>query len=1057
MKLFITIICLLCCYLPANAQTRPSALSGTVSYGQPASPLSNCTLLFSRSGKTTTTNSLGQFSLLFDGSPDTLMISHIGFASSLIVVSPNMASSPLNVQLTPVTTNLEDVTVSTGYQSVAKERATGSFVLVNNELLNRRVSTNIIDRLQGIVSGLAFNKSDARGTESLSIRGRSTITSDASILIVVDNFPYEGALENINPNDVESITVLKDAAAASIWGARAGNGVIVITTKKGRFNQKTMVDINSSISVGTKPDQFYVPKMKTTEVIDIEKMLFDKGYYNSLLTNTTMSPVVSPVVEILQQQKLGTLSPAQATAQIDALRAVDNRTDLDRYAYHQSVGQQYALHLSGGSAAVAYAVSGGYNRDFGQLGQQNERISLLSRTTAALTSKLQVNTSFSFVQSNAADIIYPSAASIYPYERLANDNGNSLRNVRGYRNVFIEQQQQKGFLNGSYYPLDDARLNDNTTRITDIRLAVGSKYQLFKWASAEFNYQFQKQSSQNQDLMAEASYEARDLINQYTQVNLVTGAITGRAIPIGSILDVANVFSAAHNGRAQLNINHTLGRHRISFIGGGEVRQIRAGNNRIRYYGYDPEILTTRTVNFDSSYLLFPFGYNSRIPGAPGAGSATLDRYFSLFANAAYTWQNRYTLSGSVRKDASNYFGVATNQRGVPLWSAGGKWDVSRETFYKLKWLPLLALRLTYGYSGNINKSLTAYTTAYSGTNSLNMPFFGIQTPPNANLRWERVKMLNAAIDFRTRNSRLDGSAEVYYKKGLDLIGTGPLDPTSGLSTFKGNIADMEGKGVDLTLNTINLKGAVSWTTHLLCSYAADKVTGYSVVPDVGSVLANVTISPVIGNPVFGIYSYYWAGLDPLTGDPQGYVNKEVSKNYTTLLAPGIAGLKYHGFARPVFFGSLRNHVSWKGLSISANIIYKLKYYFRRKSIDYTALYNTLTTHPDYSNRWQVHGDEKRTQVPSLVYPSVSNRDQFYSRSEILVEKGDHIRLQDIGINYDMSALVKNRFHIRHLEIYGYLNNLGIIWKANKAGIDPDYQQVAPIVSTFSFGIRAGF
>ncbi|MES2773881.1 MAG: SusC/RagA family TonB-linked outer membrane protein [Bacteroidota bacterium] len=1052
----LSLFCALAYWIPVSAQTLPKPVTGTVINSQTRLPVEQCTVTGKVSGVATITNKQGWFSL--PASPtDTLVISHIGYATKLQAVVTDGSQQPLLIQLTELNTELEAVTVNTGYQAVAKERATGSFVVLNNDLVNRRVSTNIIDRLQGVASGVAFNKSDSKGTDEISIRGRSTIFSNATALVVVDNFPYEGSLSNINPNDVESITILRDAAAASIWGARAANGVIVITTKKGRFNQKAVLDINSSFSVGTKPDVFYVPKMQTTDIIDIEKMLFDKGYYNSVLNNTTTYPAVSPVVEILQLRKTGAITQAEADQQVDALRGIDNRNDLTNLAYRPSTSQQYALNLSGGSQGVAYFVSGGYNRDLGSLAQVNERISLLSRTSFSPVANLQLNSSISFIQTNAAEGIYPGSASVYPYERMADDNGNSLPATRSYRKGFISQLQQRGFQDWSSYSLADAKLTDNTTKTNEIRLALGGRYQLVKWASLEFNYQYQQQAAATRNYQAQQSYFVRDLVNQYTQFNATTGLVTARPIPLGGILDKAHSESVANNGRLQVNINHTSGRHRLSVIAGGEIRQVRSESNSLRLYGYDPLIITNKTVNYDSSYLTFPFGSRSKIPNAPSAGTEFLDRYLSGFANGSYTYNNRYTISGSVRKDASNYFGVAANQRAVPLWSAGAKWDIDKESFYKLRWLPLLSLRMTYGYNGNINKSLTAYTTALSGTNNFNLPNALIINPPNASLRWERVQMVNMAIDFRSRNNRVEGSLEWYVKKGLDLIGSGGIDPTSGVARFTGNVASMRGTGGDLQLNTLNTTGAVAWRTNILVSYNTDKVTDYQLVPTAGAMVSGATISPLVGSPVFSVYSFNWAGLDPATGDPQGYINKQVSKDYTKLVAPALTDIQYHGSARPLFFGSFRNSISWAGLSLSANITYKLGYYFRRKGLEYNTLFASLTTHSDYYKRWQKPGDELTTQVPSLIYPVVNNRDVFYSRSEAMTEKGDHIRLQDIGLNYNMDKFVQKRLHFRHLEAYVYINNCGILWRANKNGIDPDHQQVAPPGIHYSFGLRAGF
>jgi TonB-dependent SusC/RagA subfamily outer membrane receptor len=211
----------------------------------------------------------------------------------------------------PVIGQLEGVVVNTGYQSIPKERATGSFVQIDRALLNRRISPDIISRLEGVASGLSFNANiPTQSKESpFSIRGRSTITANTQPLIVLDNFPYDGDLNSINPNNIESITLLKDAAAASIWGARAGNGVIVINTRKGGLNRPLSVELVTNYTFSKKPDLFYNPNfLNASSYIDFEQYLFSLGSYDADLNNTTTRPPLSPAVELMARKRAGLIS-----------------------------------------------------------------------------------------------------------------------------------------------------------------------------------------------------------------------------------------------------------------------------------------------------------------------------------------------------------------------------------------------------------------------------------------------------------------------------------------------------------------------------------------------------------------------------------------------------------------------------------------------------------------------------------------------------------------------------------------------------------------------------
>jgi hypothetical protein len=412
-------------------------------------------------------------------------------------------------------------------------------------------------------------------------------------------------------------------------------------------------------------------------------------------------------------------------------------------------------------------------------------------------------------------------------------------------------------------------------------------------------------------------------------------------------------------------------------------------------------------------------------------------------------------LSGRI--DQSNLFGVKTNQKGVPLWSAGAAWNINQEKYYTSEWLPFLKLRVTYGYNGNVYKGISAYTTArYNGNNgSTQLPYAQVINPPNPELRWEKFQMVNMGIDFGFKGDRLSGSVDFFQKKGIDLIGVSLFAPSSGISTFRGNYAGTKGKGVDLTLNSKNTNGDFTWRTNLLFSYIQDKVTGYNVEP---TGLPGVGV-PVLNRPLYGIYSYAWAGLDPLTGDPQGYLNGKLSKDYTTILSTAnINNSMYNGSARPTIFGSLRNTITWKNISLSANISYRFNYYFRKQSVNYTNVLNSKIDHGDFDLRWQKQGDEKFTNVPSLPESVNSSRDNFYAGSSVLVGKADNIRLQDVRISYDLPGNSVRNLPVKHIQFFAYANNLGMIWKADKGKIDPDYANAvyAP-VRTIAAGIKADF
>jgi len=430
------------------------------------------------------------------------------------------------------------------------------------------------------------------------------------------------------------------------------------------------------------------------------------------------------------------------------------------------------------------------------------------------------------------------------------------------------------------------------------------------------------------------------------------------------------------------------------------------------------------------------------------------------------------TLSG--RKDGANIFGVNTNDKITPLWSAGLGWTISNEKFYHLPWLPFLKTRITYGYNGNVYNASAYLTARYSSSYTTGAQFATITSPPNPDLRWEKIKNINLGIDFSALNNIVNGTIEFYQKKGLDLVESAPLAPSSGFTNFKGNAAGTLTKGIDISVNTTNINRSFKWNTTFLFSFLKDKVTRFDQIYTPGSLVGKVAPSTVEatglfavpGKPLYGIYSYKWGGLDPATGDPLGYLNGKLSKDYLDIIKnTSIDSLIFHGSSRPTFYGGLRNSFSWKSFSISCNIIYKLGYYFRQSStsLNYGEVISGSFVNADYANRWQKPGDEKNTNVPSVLYPGDPNRNDFYHGSEVLVQKGDHIRLQDISFSYNLDKNDWHQLPFLHLQLYVYASNLGIIWRANKAGIDPDfldngsYGRIYPNPKSFSIGLKAGF
>ena len=1039
--------------LVVNEQGEPIA-AATVSVGRSSPALG------------TMTDEEGRFRLRLPERGMSLVISCIGYENRTYVVTD---SPHVRIGLRGTVNELGNVVVSDGFEDMPRERATGSFEKVGRDLMGRRTSPSILDRLDGVTSSFLTNVNVVPGTNqsAFTIRGRSTIFSNPAPLVVVDNFPYNGDLTNINPEDVESVTVLKDAAAASIWGTRAANGVLVIRMKQGKYSQAPRLAFTTSLAIGQRPNIYYTPVLSSSDYIDVEEYLFKQKYYDDQLNNLS-HPALPPVVDILFKQQQGILSAAQAASQIDALRRQDVRQDLDRYFYRTSLNQQYWLGCSGGGTSNRYYLSAGLDRDMTNLvGNRYNRITLTGTNTYMLVpQKLEFDLGMAFASSLSYNNNTASSSHVYPYARLVDAQGNALAISYNLSQSYIDTAGGGQLLDWNYRPLDELRNANNITKVNDYRLLTGFHYTFLPGLQGYALYQYSRDVSDLQVLQDIQTYYTRNLINEFTQID-PTGQVT-RPVPLGDIFDELVNLYQAHNGRLQVSYDHSfLGGHELHLLSGAEIQAVEGRIRMNRLYGYNPLSQSSLPVaSYTISYPQYSSpGSSAQIPALDN-NAASSDHYLSYYLNGSYRLHQRYTATVSGRVDESNLFGVNTNKKVIPLWSAGLAWEVSKEQFYRVDWLPYVKLRATSGFNGNVYKSLSGNTTAAASTavsidvayrNLYGASYADIINPPNPNLTWEKVHVVNVGLDFASKGKTVEGSVEYYNKSGQGLIAPTSVDPTTGNTQYTGNAANMVTHGVDLTLRTSIRVGAVRWNTATLFNYVQDKVTRYLVRPGtISSFFSSGTINPLAGKPLYVVYALPWAGLDPQTGDPQGGSAGHPSKDYAALLGSSdFSTMLYKGPVSPPFFGSWRNDLLWRRWGISVNVVYKFGDYFRRTSIQYAALFNGSSFgHPDYTQRWQTTGDEKHTYVPSMVYPANVTRDAFYQNAAVLVEKGDLIRLQDVYLYYELPKKAIPKWSVQSVRLYLYANNIALLWRANRQGIDPDAILSIPTPRTLAVGLK---
>jgi len=1050
-------------------------------FGERGEPLDGVTILIKTERRGAYTMNGGVFTIRDVPSNAVLQVSSVGYESQEI--KPGFGK-PMTIWMKIKVNQIQnaEVTYSTGYQNVPKERSTGSFVQISGEELNRQVGQDGLKKLFTITSGMLYSPNTA---SKIQIRGLSTINAVTNPLIVVDGFPYEGQgqqgdisglLTELNPNDIASVTVLKDAAAASIWGIRAANGVIVITTKKGSFNKKPSISLNSSVTIGAKPNIDYIKTISSADEIAFEESQFNKGVYNSYddsYPGINYYPVLPNVAELLLAVRAHKITQAQADAQISAYEQHSVRDDIKKYILRNSVAQQHHVSFSGGNAGYSYYASVGYDQNNGGTtnakGDAFSRYTLNFNNTYRPVQNLELTGTISYTQDKAYgnslgwQSFMPMGNYITPYTMLADTHGNPLAIPYINRLALQDTARTPGLLDWHYRPLAEQKYYDKVSNEYHVRFGGIAKYTIIRGLSAVVNYQYEKLLFSNYNNQSDSSYTVKNIINTYTLRNPPAGTQPNQ-VPIGNIYAFNNTNQTIWGIRGSLNFNRSFGDHEIDAIAGAERRQNSSTGNSGTLYGYDPTNLTSKPVNTGTNLLTYQ-GASQSI-GSPTGISGSINRYGSYFANAAYTYKGRYTVSGSARADQSNYFGVKAQDRIQPLWSTGVAWDISRETFYKVNWLPYLKIRATYGYNGNLptlasgGTGTTAYPTAVYTNGAVVSPSLitaTVTSPNNPQLTFEKVRVVNLAVEAASKNRRISGSLDFYFKKGEDLIGPITTDATTGWLSYSGNNATIKGHGFDLTINTRNIEGRdFKWHTDFNLSFNTDKVISYKLpITSISSYFADNSV--VVGRSLYKIFAYRWAGLDS-AGNPQIFINGKASsyRNYNTAK---LSDLRYIGPDVPHYYGSVMNTFFYKRWSLSANVYYKMGFYFRRPSFTGSSLFNSWGGLGDYAQRWQKPGDEKITNVPSLGTGADGNKDQVYLNSDILVTKGDYIRLQDLRLNYDLTKSMSPKWPFASTQVFLYMNNVVLIWKANKYGIDPDFYQSSsvPLPRTISAGINVNF
>jgi len=1019
--------------------------------------------------------------------PDAILVfTYVGYEKLEL---PFDGNPDMSIKLNVFVRLLEDVNVvvSNGYQNLPKDRATGSFGYLDSKTLDQTLSPSILDKIRGQVAGLLVDTRTPDGTFTyrnnsaqnvIRIHGVSTYNTDESArspLIVVDGFPTELPLSSFNPDDIADISFLKDAAASSIWGARASNGVIVLRTKRGKTQKQLSVNFSSTFSIAGKPRLNYLPLMNSAQLIDFEKEMIDKGFETDQYSQTFGYPLSDAAEWIFAAQR-GTATTVQKDSALAVLSSRNSGYDqVQKYLLRPALFSQHAISVSGGTENARHYLSASYANELPNTkGNSSDRITVLANNDFKFLDRFTLTTGINmswFKDKNngiGLTALTGSTNKLLPYDQIVNDQGQRVQKYYSFYSGYVKTLDTQGYLPWTYNALDELDNADNTTNENNYQFSAGLNTKIIRGLTADVLYRYEGSNNLTENNYNINTYTARNTVNYYTYYDPTTQALS-YGIPMGGMLNTTNYTTRGYSLRGQLNFARSFaGIHDVTVLAGAEQRKVRAISRNANYYGFTDQSQSFQPVNnyVSPGYLQTVYGYPQYFQQG-GSLSDLEQRFLSYYANGAYTFLSRYTASGSIRLDDFNYFGRNSNNNPRPLWSAGLAWVLSREPLLKqVKWIDNLKLRATYGYNGNIRRDVFPYTSVSlaSSVNSItNQPSAYVANPSDPNLNWEKTRIVNFGLDFAFLRNRLSGTVELYTKKGTDLIYSVPINPTNGFTNIYKNAANLNGNGFDITLNgklieqkNFDLVATINFAYNRNIVKDSRFTTNTSV---------STTGSPLTGYPLDYLFAYRWAGLDSI-GRSKVYAADGKTVYYAGDYISDRKDLKYMGQTTPRYFGGFQLAARYRSFQLTVNTSYKLGYVLARE---------TLTGYPtskfyfpgtpldgEIAKRWRNPGDEKITNIPGLssdftAYNSLNR----YQQADINVINANHIRMEQVSLNYTLPDKLFNNAIIKGITAGASVRNLGVIlW--NKQGIDPDYQPNAstgmlPPAKSFLFTVNARF
>lgn len=1076
-------------------------ISGVVKDDQ-GNPLPGASVTVKEIRKGTTTDAEGRFSMIVPKGSN-LQISYVAMATRQVRVEKN---ATLTIVLES-SASLGEVVV-TGYNQTTTRRTTGSITVVDGEELKNKPLQSVDKLLQGKVAGLAVSSVSGRPGQasSIRIRGTNTITGNAEPLWVVDGVPlqkdipklsssqiragdfntiFSGGVAGINPNDIASVTVLKDASAAAIYGSRAAGGVIVVTTKRGTAGKM-------QVSYATTASVTFAPQRDAGLMNSSEKLAWEQQLWDSFSSSGFASKDYYPTIGLVGMVRAGKgkyagLSVAEQDRVIRDAGA--NTTDWFNELFTNSYSQSHYLSLSGGNDKSTYYLSTGYSNNNGLVQKTSaDRYNVNAKISMTPNNRLSVNflADLSYQTSkgpSTSQNLFEYAYFANPYERPYNADG-SYKSDDTYYN--LQDVNGRG--------LDRLTPPNGINVFREINETSGIAKNFSGTITGDISYKF----TDDFKFVGLASYSYTDNRNDNINGRYTNAAFQDRLYfdGPGSQRTYGSIAQATSNNssyllRGQLNYDKTIAdKHSFSVLAGSEIRKQQLKSVFTKRYGYDevtgnasmpvkPKPANTDQVDYNDL-----ISYAAMVDGLAGQ-SISEDAFASFYGALDYAYDRKYIASFTARTDGSNNFG--SNQQFNPAWSFGLSWNADRESFFeRLKpVLSSLSFKVATGYTGNVNKSVFPqlvmdYSNDFRKTYNDYYRMGSIANAPNPNLRWEKTQDFKAGIDFGFLKNRLRGSVETYYRKSSDLVSELRVPSSTGFTTQKFNTSETTNKGLELTLSSVNIKSRnFLWSTTVNAAYNLNTLTKFTSPS--GSM--KISEGQVVGYPLGSIFSGKVIGIDPATGIYKYQLRPDAAITNREGLTDYNNYLHYLGTSTAPLTGGFSTSASYKNFSLSvsgnysigAKIVEKITPPITSSSLQgmppgsreilptqQNDLYlNHLNVPRAWANRWTPN-NPITSGLPRLIDPfaaplllDLTNPTSANITNASMMQNVSYLRVGSVTAGYNLSTAVAQRLKLQSLGFSLSLTNLFTI--TNYKGIDPETPgAVYPLTRSVSFGLNVG-